>query len=53
LLPVRFLRPTHRNNILANELKIKGSGSSPQYTAGTHHLEINSECDWTITATDG
>jgi hypothetical protein len=38
---------------LVNELKLKGSGSSPQYNAGTHHLEINSECDWTITVTNG
>ncbi|MEZ0095354.1 hypothetical protein [Streptacidiphilus sp. EB129] len=36
---------------LVNELKAKGSGSSPQYTGGTHHLEINSECDWTLNVT--
>ncbi|MEY9965336.1 hypothetical protein ABIA33_003378 [Streptacidiphilus sp. MAP12-16] len=36
---------------LVNELKTKGAGSSPQYNAGQHHLEINSECDWTVTVT--
>lgn len=36
---------------LVNELKAKESGSSPQYTSGKHHLEINSECDWTVTVT--
>ncbi|MDH6113626.1 hypothetical protein P3T36_005211 [Kitasatospora sp. MAP12-15] len=38
---------------LVNELKDKDSGSSPQYNAGTHHLEINSECAWTVTVTNG
>jgi hypothetical protein len=37
--------------LLVDEIKLKGSGSSPQYAAGTHHLQINSECDWTITVT--
>jgi hypothetical protein len=38
---------------LVNELKLKGTGSTPQYNAGTHHLQINSECDWTLTVTNG
>jgi hypothetical protein len=38
---------------LVNELQDKGSGSSPQYSAGTHHLEINSECKWTVKVTNG
>ena len=36
---------------LVNELDTKGSGSTPQYTAGTHHLEVDSECAWTLTVT--
>ena len=36
---------------LVNEVKLKGSGSSPQYDSGTHHLEVDSECDWTLTVT--
>lgn len=38
---------------LVNEIKDKDSGSSPQYDAGTHHLEIDSECAWTVTVTNG
>jgi hypothetical protein len=34
---------------LVNEMNLKGSGSTPQYDSGTHHLEVNSECDWTVT----
>ena len=36
---------------LVNELKAKGNGNTPQYTPGQHHLEVNSECDWTVTVT--
>lgn len=38
---------------LVNELKKKGSGSSPQYTGGTHHLQVNSECAWTVKVVNG
>jgi hypothetical protein len=35
-------------DIAVNELAAKGSSSSPQYTTGTLHLEINSECAWAV-----
>lgn len=38
---------------LVNELQAKGSGSSPQYSSGIHHLSINSECKWTVKVTSG
>jgi hypothetical protein len=36
---------------MVNELGAKGSASSPQYSSGTHHLEVNSECAWTLRVT--
>lgn len=37
--------------VAANELAAKGNSSSPQYSTGTLHLEINSECSWSVTVT--
>jgi hypothetical protein len=39
------------SDVLVNELKASGNGTSPVYDAGTHHLEINSECNWKVTVT--
>jgi hypothetical protein len=35
----------------ANELGAKGSASTAQYSTGNLHLEVNSECAWTVTVT--
>ncbi|HTJ70074.1 MAG TPA: hypothetical protein VL551_21235 [Actinospica sp.] len=41
-------------DVLVNELQEKGSDTTYQHDdAGTHSLEVNSECSWTITVTDG
>lgn len=41
-------------SVLVNALAAKGSDVTYQHgDAGTHSLEMNSECDWTITVTDG
>jgi hypothetical protein len=40
--------------ILANELGKSGKQTTYQHgDSGTHSLEVNSECAWSITATDG
>lgn len=40
-------------NILANDLAMSKTGSSWAYgDAGTRHLNVNSECDWTVKVTD-
>lgn len=37
-----------------NELSKKGGDVTYEHGAsGTHYLEMNSECDWTVTVTDG
>jgi hypothetical protein len=37
-----------------NELSDKGGDTTYEHGAGgTHYLEINSECSWTVTVTDG
>lgn len=36
-----------------NELGEKGASSSAETGAGSHSLKINSECDWTVTVTNG
>jgi hypothetical protein len=37
------------HDILVNELNMKGRDTVPQHNdAGTHYLEINSECSWTV-----
>lgn len=41
-------------SVLVNALAAKGSDVTYQHgDPGTHSLEMNSECDWTITVTDG
>ena len=40
-------------DIPVNELGKKGSDSSTASGAGTHTLKVASECDWTLTVTDG
>lgn len=35
--------------ILVNALAASGQDTVPVYDAGRHHLEVNSECDWTLT----
>lgn len=41
------------HGFLANDLAMSKSGSSWSYDdAGTHHLNINSECSWTVKVTD-
>lgn len=38
----------------ANELAMKGGATSYEHgDSGTHYLEINSECAWTVKVTDG
>jgi hypothetical protein len=40
------------SDVAANELGNKGSDSSPEYgSSGTHYLEVNSECKWTLKVT--
>jgi len=40
-------------NILVNELGAKGSATTDVYNGGNGmHLEMNSECDWHVTATN-
>jgi hypothetical protein len=40
------------DDIAVNELGKKGSDASPEYDdAGTHYLEVNSECSWTLKVT--
>ena len=39
------------DNKLVNELDKSGKGSAPQHTAGTHRLQVISECDWTVKVT--
>ncbi|MFJ2020796.1 hypothetical protein [Streptomyces nodosus] len=36
---------------LVNELDKSGKGSTQQHTAGTHQLQIISECEWTVKVT--
>jgi hypothetical protein len=44
---------TGDNQFLANALAMNGSAISYAYTAGgTYHLEINSECAWTVQVTN-
>jgi hypothetical protein len=41
------------DNVAANALGKKGSDTSPAYDdPGTHYLQINSECAWTIKVTN-
>ncbi|MCQ4084351.1 hypothetical protein NGB36_28160 [Streptomyces sp. RB6PN25] len=51
--PGNFIVTDETGMPLANELKSQGSGQDPQYDAGTHHLQINSECDWTVKVVNG
>ena len=37
---------------LLDESKTQGSGSTPQTTSGTHHLQVSTGCNWTIAVTD-
>jgi hypothetical protein len=38
--------------VLVNELAAKGNDTAPQHgDAGSHYLEMNSECSWTVTVT--
>lgn len=40
-------------NVLTNDLAVSKSASTMQYSdAGTHYLEINSECSWTVKVVD-
>jgi hypothetical protein len=42
------------SGVPANELAMKGGATSYQHgDSGTHYLEINSECAWTVKVTDG
>ena len=36
----------------ANDLSVSGGNTDHYYDAGSHYLQVNSECDWTITVTD-
>jgi hypothetical protein len=41
-------------SVLANTIGDKGADTTYQHSdGGTHSLEVNSECDWTMTVTDG
>lgn len=42
------------SGVPANELAMKGGATSYQHgDSGTHYLQINSECAWTVKVTDG
>jgi len=36
------------DDVLVNELDTGGTDSTPVYSSGTHWLEVDSECDWTV-----
>jgi len=36
------------DEVLVNELDTGGADSTPVYSSGTHWLEVNSECDWSV-----
>lgn len=36
----------------ANDLAMSGGNTDHYYDAGSHYLQINSECDWTVSVTD-
>jgi hypothetical protein len=41
------------HGVMANDLAMSKSGSSWSYNdPGTHHLNVNSECSWTVKITD-